>query len=91
MHNRLTIAALAATFNATIATPTAAEPTKAPGQQAAQPAEGRDNRPVEVLLASSEIRPAGQQSDQTSPPAKRPRAARVTSCRCGDQTTPQQP
>jgi len=88
MNRRFKIAAFAATFAVTFASPVGAEPTKAPEQQAAQPG----NPPAEVLLASREIRTPGQQSDgQASPPAKRPRAARVTSCRCGDQTTPQQP
>jgi len=82
------IAALAAT----IATPIAAEPTKAPAQEVARPAEQPDNRPAELLLASSEIRTPGQEADgQASPPAKRKRAARVTTCRCGSDAAPQQP
>ena len=92
MHSRWIIAALAATFGAAIATPIAAEPSKAPAPEVARPADQPDNRPAEVLLASSEIRTPGQQSEgQASPPAKRKRAARVTTCRCGSDTTPQQP
>lgn len=87
MRSRFTIAAFAA-LAAMTAPSMAAEPTKAP---APQPTSA--NRPAEVLLASSAIRGAAQQPDgQASPPAKRPRAARVTSCRCGDQgAAPQQP
>ena len=87
MYSRTLNAALAATFVALIAAPVAAGPAKAPVPQTEQPA----TPPAEVLLASSEIRAPAQQSDgQTSAPAKRPRAARVTSCRCAGQT-PQQP
>jgi hypothetical protein len=39
-----------------------------------------------VVMASAEQIPAGVLSARpTSVPVKRPRAARVTSCRCGDQ------
>lgn len=83
------VAALAAM---TITAPLGAEPTKAPAQPTGQPV----NRPAEILLASAEIRAPGQnveaaQSEAQAPaPAKRPRAARVTTCRCAGQT-PQQP
>lgn len=91
MHSRYATAAFAAIFAMTFAAPIAAEPAKVPAQ-VDQPATQSDNRPAELLLASREIRTPGQQSDgQASPPPKRPRAARVTSCRCGGQTTPQQP
>lgn len=84
MHSRfLLAAAVAASLTATAG----AEGPKAPAPQATQPA----NRPAEVLLASAEIRAPGQPSDgQASAPAKRPRAARVPSCRCGGQTPQQQ-
>lgn len=89
MHTRfMLVAALAAM---TLSAPVGAEPAKAPAQPAAQP-----NRPAEILLASAEIRAPGQtveaaQGEAQSPaPAKRPRAARVTTCRCAGQT-PQQP
>ena len=71
-------AALAATAAAN------AEPAKPePRAPAAQPA----NRPAEVILASADqvqaSTPAVQ--GQSATPVKRPRAARVTTCRCGDQ------
>lgn len=92
MHSRWMIAAVAATFAAAAATPVAAEPAKAPAQEVARPSEQPGNRPAEVLLASSEIRAPGQQLDgQAQPPAKRKRAARVTTCRCGADSPPQQP
>lgn len=86
MRTRFTFVVAAALAGMT-APSMAAEPAKAPAPQPSTPA----NRPAEVLLASSAIRGAPQQHDgQVSPPAKRPRAARVTSCRCGDQATPPQ-
>ena len=91
LNSRLLIAALAATCAVTFAAPVAAEPTTAPAEQTEQPADNSAEKPAEVLLASSEIRTSGQQSDgQASPPAKRPRAARVTTCRCAGQITPPQ-
>ena len=91
LNSRLLIAALAATCAVTFAAPVAAEPTTAPAEQTEQPADNSAEKPAEVLLASSEIRTPGQQSDvQASPPAKRPRAARVTTCRCAGQITPPQ-
>ena len=94
MHTRfMLVAALAAM---TLTAPVGAEPAKAPVQPTGQPG----NRPAEILLASSEIRTPGQNVDapqsegqaeaQASAPAKRPRAARVTTCRCAGQI-PQQP
>lgn len=92
MQSRLIIAALAAAFAATSATAIAAEPTKAPAQEEARTDGRADNRPAEVLLASSEIRAPGVQSDgQASVPPKRKRTARVTTCRCGGDSAPQQP
>lgn len=65
---------------ATLAASTAAvaEPSKPEVQQASQPS----SRPI--VLASAEVvkSPAAASAEQA--PAKRPRAARVTSCRCGD-------
>ena len=90
MHTRfMLVAALAAM---TLTAPLGAEPVKAPAQPAAQPVD----RPAEILVASAEIRSPGQnaeapQSEAQAPaPAKRPRAARVTTCRCAGQI-PQQP
>ena len=69
----------------------AAEPVKADVAGSTPPA----NRPAEVVLASAEQvsapLPAVQdQSAAAQTPAATPvkkRAARVTTCRCGDQTT----
>ena len=100
MHTRFTLfAALGATM---LAAPIGAEPAKAPAEQTSQTA----NRPAELLLASANIRSPGetsgaqqgavsdvsdvQTSASASAPAKRPRASRVTTCRCAGQT-PQQP
>ena len=68
-----------------LAAPVAADPAN-PVQR--DPAvEASANRPAQVVLASAEqVRaevPAETQAAATPP--KRPRAARVTSCRCGDQ------
>ena len=70
-------AALAMSGNA------AAEPPKAPAQEAAQP----PSRPAGVLIASADqVRAPAPTPDQpNAAPVKRPRAARVTACRCGDQ------
>ena len=92
MHSRWMIAAIAATLGATIASPIAAEPAKAPAKEEARPADRPDKQPAELLLASSEIRAPGQEVDgQASPPPKRKRAARVTTCRCGSDSNPQHP
>jgi hypothetical protein len=80
MHVRtLLIASLAAI----LALPLPAQPVKpAAAPAAAQPA---PQRPAQVVLASAEqAQPAVAPSDQAPAPVKR-RAARVTSCRCGDQ------
>jgi hypothetical protein len=63
----------------------AAEPPKTPVKEAAQPAK----RPAPVMLASAEQVPNPTPGDQVvQAPVKR-RAARVTSCRCGDQVEEQ--
>lgn len=90
MHTRFMLVTAFAAM--TLSAPVGAEPAKAPAQPAAQPG----NRPAEILLASAEIRTPGQtveaaQGEAQAPaPAKRPRASRVTTCRCAGQT-PQQP
>ena len=64
----------------------AAEPAKpADKPNAAQPA---NNRPAEVVLASAEQLPTPAAVDQAQAvtPPKKPRAARVTTCRCAGQT-----
>jgi hypothetical protein len=79
MHARLMVIAVAALV---AGTPTFAEPAKPREAQPAQPA----SRPAAVVLASADqvgqIAPTG---DQQAAPVKRPRTARVTTCRCGDQ------
>jgi hypothetical protein len=75
MHARFTIiiaAALAVTGSA------AAEPAKAP-VQTAKPV----GQAAPVVLASADRVP-GSSGPAAAAPVKRPRAARVTSCRCGD-------
>ena len=61
----------------------AAEPAKAPVRSADQPA--KQVAPV-VLASADEIRAPAEAEQQTAAPAKRERRARVTTCRCGDQT-----
>ena len=67
-----------------IAAPIAAEPVKAPVQPASQPAANAAN----VVLAAAElpqsVETAPIASDSAAPPPARKRAARVTTCRCGD-------
>lgn len=58
-----------------------AEPPKAPAKDAVQPAK----RPASVMLASADQVSSPTPTDQNvQAPVKR-RAARVTTCRCGDQ------
>lgn len=78
MSARLTMIAAAAL---TIGTSALAEPART-GDHANQPA----NRPAAIVLASAETAQASAPAaDQpTPPPAKPRRAARVTTCRCGD-------
>ena len=59
-----------------------AEPAKAPVRKADQPAE----QPIEVVIASAEQVRTPAADQQASEPAKRKRKARITTCRCGDQT-----
>jgi hypothetical protein len=79
MHARLMVIAAAALV---VGTSAFAEPPKTRGAQPAQPAP----QPAAVVLASAEsVRDTAPDADQPAAPVKRPRAARVTSCRCGDQ------
>ena len=79
MHARLMIIAAAAL---TISTSAFAEPAKTPAAKQPQPA----TPPAEVVLASADtVRVAAPSADQPAAPVKRPRVARVTTCRCGDQ------
>ena len=61
----------------------AAEPPKAPVEQAAQPP--RSNASV-VLASADEVRAPSTGDQQPATPVKH-RVARVTTCRCGDQVT----
>ena len=64
----------------------AAEPAKPADQPAAQPA---TNQPVKAVLASAEQvvpTPSAVADAQAAAPVKKPRAARVTTCRCAGQT-----
>jgi hypothetical protein len=71
------IAAAAAIFSASVV----AEPPKAEVHRASQPAK----TPTEVALASADqIRAPAPAEQPSTTPVKRPRAARVTTCRCGD-------
>jgi len=84
MHTRYLLIASAALAMASTA---AAEPAKPQPQPAAQPA----NRPAEVMMASADRLPTAVPAaaqEQPTVPAKRPRAARVTTCRCAGQNQP---
>lgn len=61
----------------------AADPAKPEAQEPAQPTA----RPAAVVLASADqVQPSTPAlQEQGATPVKRPRAARVTTCRCGDQ------
>jgi hypothetical protein len=84
MHARSMIFAAAALTIATSALAEPAKPHSAPAPKAATP-------PAEVVLASADtVRDATTNADQPAPPVKRPRVARVTSCRCGDQQAQEQ-
>lgn len=79
MRSRLLIVAVSGLSFAAAA---AAEPAKAPVRKAEQPAE--QAAPI-VIASADEVRtPATAQ--QAAAPAKRERRARVTTCRCGDQS-----
>ena len=67
---------IAATLTA--ATAAYAEPAKPQAQEAGQ----ASSRPL--VLASAEVAKAPVAAADQQAPAKRPRVARVTSCRCGD-------
>ena len=59
-----------------------AEPPKAPAKDMTP----QVNRNAPVLLASADqVTPPAPADQNAQPPVKRPRAARVTTCRCGDQ------
>ena len=65
-----------------------AEPTKPEAQGTTK----APSQPAGLVMASAEQVPTPAIAEQAQPttPAKRPRAARVTSCRCGAQANPDQ-
>jgi len=71
----------------TLATAVAAEPPRPAASESAKPA----SRPAPVMLASAErIQTPPEVQVQASVSGKRPRAARLTTCRCGGQSAGQQ-
>jgi len=77
MSARLMIIAAALTA----ASPAIAEPAKPQGAQATPPS----RPPAELVLASAETTQSpAPTADQQTPAPVRHRAARVTTCRCGD-------
>jgi hypothetical protein len=74
MLARSIVIAVAAALS--VATPALAEPAKP--QDSAQPA----SRPIVLASADAVSKPATAADQQV--PVKRPRVARVTTCRCGD-------
>ena len=79
MHARLLIVAITGLSFAAAA---AAEPAKAPVRKADLPVE----QAAPVVVASADEAPTPAAADQKAVPVKRERKARVTTCRCGDQT-----
>lgn len=82
MRVRLLMVALA---GLSLSAAASADPAKAPVQKAGQPAD----KSAPVLVASADEAAAPAPTDQAQPPAdpaKPVRHARVTTCRCGDQT-----
>lgn len=66
-----------------IGAPAVAEPPRPASHETSQPS--AHGTPV-VLASADQIQAPTSNPDQTAAtPPKRPRAARVTSCRCGDQ------
>lgn len=59
-----------------------------PAQPTGRTSDQQSNRGAPVVLASAERIPEadarGEEAQEPATPAKRPRAARVTTCRCGD-------
>lgn len=79
MHARLLIVAAA---GLSFAGSVAAEPAKTPVRKAEAPAE----QPVQVVVAAADQARTPATDIAPAAPAKRERKARVTTCRCGDQT-----
>jgi len=68
-----------------VGTSVSAEPPK---ELAQSPAKRADAAPV-LLAAADQVRPSAPATDQPAPVAAKHRAARVTTCRCGDQVAEQ--
>ena len=51
---------------------------------------GQASAPRLLLASADEVRLPTQADPQAPAPAKRPRIARVTTCRCGDTSAPDQ-
>ena len=75
MRTRLIVTAACLVLSAA---PALSEPQKTRVEQPRQP------RPAQVVLASADQLARPATDEQTQTPAKRPRIARVTTCRCGD-------
>ena len=85
MHTRCLLIASAALA---IASAAGAEPPKAEVRETVKAAD----RSAEVVLASAEqVPPVPAGEAQAATPAKRKRAARVTTCRCADQKIAERP
>ena len=79
MYARLMVIAATASMLGTSAFADPAKPHGTPATQSATP-------PAQVVLASADqIRVPAPNAEQATPPVKRPRVGRATTCRCGDQ------
>jgi hypothetical protein len=74
---------IAAIAGMSFAASASAEPVKAPVRNANQPA---GQGVTVVVAAADDIRTPATAEQKAEAPAKRERKARVTTCRCGDQT-----
>ena len=75
---------LVAVSGLSFAAAAAAEPAKAPIRKAEQPAE----QAAPIVIASAEEVRTPVTGQDSGAPAKRERKARVTTCRCGGEATP---
>jgi hypothetical protein len=82
MHVRFTMTAAAALVLAATAN---AQPAETPAAPASRPS----SRPAPVMLASADHVANPGSGDAGQVPVKRPRAARITTCRCGGDPQPE--
>jgi hypothetical protein len=82
MNARFTITAAAALMLAATAT---AQPADTPAAPASRPS----SPPAPVMLASADHLANPASGDAVQVPMKQPRAARITTCRCGGDPQPQ--